>query len=139
MFCIVSWPDTSLVLKCCIASLQEQNVSSSVCDDRCKGLETASPSCSLLLRLFSSEMWLRFQRLFFFLLLILLFLTWQQGSRRKKTLTRRGSSGWPLRSLPVIGCYQRSPLSKQRPASPPFGSHFTRRAIRRIWRSVQLL
>lgn len=111
MFCIVSWPDTSSVLKCCIASLQEQNVSSSVCDDRCKGLETASPSCSLLLRLLSSEKWLRFQRLFFFFLLILLFLTWQPPEE-KRTLTRRGSSGWPLRSLPVIGCYQRSPLSK---------------------------
>lgn len=138
MFCIVSWPDTSLVLKCCIASLQEQNLlvhqfAMIAAKDEKPPVPPAA-FCSV-----SSPQKCGFASKDCFFFPSYSSFSDMATSRRKKPLTRRGSSGWPLRSLPVIGCYQRSPLSKQRPASPPFGSHFTRRAIRRIWSSVQLL
>lgn len=93
MFCLVSWPDTSLALKCCIAWQQAQNVFVHQFA-MIAAIESAGPSCSLLLRLFSSEMWRRLQSVFFFFfLLILIFSTRQPPGEKKPRLGGRAVLG----------------------------------------------
>lgn len=102
MFCLVSWPDTSLVLKCCIAWQQEQNVLVHQFA-MIAAIESAGPSCSLsapslLLRNVASPS----KRFFFFF--SFLFLFFRHGNLPEKR--NPDSAGEPWLASEISACYR---------------------------------